>query len=158
MESIVSCQGENCNVCGGMETVSNLYNYLTGISLILAILILVIAGFFYLGCAGNQEKLTRSRLFARSAILGFGLILLGWMAIHTVALVFGFKNAGSWWQFQCTTEKPVETQNPAGKTSLILSSVTQPADYPPTFRNLADLIKNQAPQGKYWGLIPQPIL
>jgi hypothetical protein len=151
MESIVSCQGENCNVCAGIETVSNLYNYLLGISLVLAILVLVLAGFFYLGSAGNQEKLSRSRLFARSGILGFSLILIGWIIIHSLFFALGFKNAGSWWQFQCTTEKPVETRNPANRTGMILSSVTQPADYPPTFRNLADLIKSQAPQGKILG-------
>jgi hypothetical protein len=109
MENIVSCQGSDCNVCSLLETISNLYNYILGTSFALAVLILIIAGFAYLGSTGNKIFLEKSRLFLKGVLFGFVFILLGWLIIHAIIKFSGYINAGAWWQFRCNTENQQES-------------------------------------------------
>lgn len=102
--AVVSCTGANCGVCSAMETVSNLYNYFLVICFVVAVLILVIAGFTYISSGGSRVKTQKALNLLKNGIIGFSIIILGWLIIQTVIKITGYQNAGSWWQFQCGTE------------------------------------------------------
>jgi len=105
-ESAVTCSGGNCSVCGIIETVSKIYNFLTGLSFAVAVLFLALAGLVFIFGTGRRSYFQKAKIFAKNAIIGFIFVLVGWMAIHAVLFSTGFKNAGNWWQFECATEYP----------------------------------------------------
>jgi len=119
--SVVSCTGGDCGVCSALETASNIYNFILGLAFAAAFLVLVAAGLVYIFTTGRQRYLAKAKIFARNGILGFILLLASWLAIQTLFLASGYKNAGSWWQFRCesgsaTAESPWENY-PVGSLS-----------------------------------------
>jgi len=102
--SVVSCTGSDCTLCSLLETVSNVYNFFLGVSCAVAALALIIAGVNYLLNGGDWSRLQKSKYILKSGLIGFGLVLLGWVVIQSVIKAVGFENAGGWWQFQCGLE------------------------------------------------------
>jgi|GEM_PF-1724667 len=99
--SMVACSGSDCGVCSILETVSNVYNFLVGASSAVAILVLVLAGLVYIFTTGRKRYFQKAKLYARSGIIGFALVLAGWLVVRTLFFISGFENKGSWWRFQC---------------------------------------------------------
>jgi len=104
VDSTVTCSGSDCTVCGILETVGKIYNFLTGLSFAVAVLFLAMAGLVFIFGIGRKNTLIRAKEFARKAIIGFVFVLVGWLAIHAVLFSTGYKNAGNWWQFQCAVD------------------------------------------------------
>ena len=109
---LVTCSGGDCTVCGIIETVSKIYNFLTGLSFAVAVLFLALAGLvFIFGTGVRKSYFLKAKVFAKNAIIGFVFVLVGWLAIHAVLFSTGYKNAGNWWQFQCATETSTSFQS-----------------------------------------------
>ena len=147
MEPIVSCQEPGCDLCSLLETISNLYNFLVGTASAGALLGLVGAGLIYILAAGDSDKINRSRRIFKASLIGFGVVLLGWLAIHSLALVLGYKNAGRWWQFQCNKGNggvPGISENTA------YTAPSSENDLP-TFPDLASFLASREPRGKILG-------
>jgi hypothetical protein len=90
--------------------VSNVYNFFLAVSCAVAVLVLVVAGVNYLLNGGDWGRLQKSKYILKSGLVGFVLVLLGWVVIQSVVRTIGYSNAGGWWQFQCgqrETQKPV---------------------------------------------------
>ena len=60
---VVSCSGGDCTVCSILETVSQIINFLMGVSAAAAILVLVIAGFVYIFATGHKRYLEKAHVF-----------------------------------------------------------------------------------------------
>jgi len=154
MENLVSCQGVNCNLCSFFETITRLFNYLLEISFAVAVVVLIIAGFSYLGSVGNKTRLNRSRFLIKAGIFGFTLVLLGWLAIQTTVRIIGFKNAGSWWQFQCaiTDDQPKNSPSVAANNQTSKkASLKSPFDDLKTFSDLNEFLESKEKKGKIAG-------
>lgn len=106
---IISCSGSDCSICSLLETTGSVFNYLLAISFAAAVLVLVTAGIFYIFTTGRKRYLEKAKAYAGSGIIGFIMILVGWIIIHTLFSVSGYKNAGNWWQFRCETEYAADT-------------------------------------------------
>lgn len=139
--SLVSCTGGDCGVCGVLQTFSNIYNYFLGISFAVAVLILVTAGYFYIFTTGRKRYLQKAKIFAKNGIIGFVLILVGWVVIHTLFYLSGYQN-DSWWQFSCESESAVTADYQAGS----LKSIN-------AYANIADFIAS----GNTQGIIREPV-
>lgn len=129
---IVSCTGNDCGICSLLETISNVYNFFLAVSFAVAVLVLVIAGVNYLLNGGDRNKIQKSLYILKSGIIGFTLIILGWVIIQSVVKTVGYENAGGWWQFQCATEN----ENSALEKQEL--SLTQ-ADYYKNLKTFPDL-------------------
>jgi len=110
--SVVSCTGADCSVCSMLAAVSNIYNFFLAVSFAVAVLVLIIAGVNYLLNGGDWKRLEKSKQYLKSGVIGFAVVLLGWVVIQTVIKTVGYPNAGNWWEFQCGQEN---TQKPASQ-------------------------------------------
>lgn len=102
-ETVVSCSGSDCTVCGALSTVSRVINFLMGISAVAAVLILVLAGIAYIFTTGRKRFLEKAKVFARKGVIGFGLILVSWLVIRTLFFVSGYQGINNWWSLSCET-------------------------------------------------------
>jgi hypothetical protein len=134
-----TCSGSDCTVCSILETVGRIYNFLTGLSFAVAVLFLTLAGLVYVFGTGRKAYFLKAKNFARTAIVGFVFVLVGWLAIHAVLFSTGYKNAGNWWQFQCATDSP-------GYQTVSLNSIS-------SYANVADFLASGHSQGIIKGAV-----
>jgi len=110
-EDIVSCYGSDCNFCSLLETISNVYNFLLGIVFALGVFYLIIIGLRVLLESGSSKAIKNLKDGFKYVLTGFGLILLGWLTIHTIFWASGYTNAGYWWQFKCDSGDSLAENN-----------------------------------------------
>jgi len=81
-----SSSGLNCNagttVNGLIRTV---INWLLGIAFAVAVLFLIIGGFWYITSAGNEEQAEKGKSTAVNAIIGIVIIILSYVIISVVS-------------------------------------------------------------------------
>lgn len=123
--ALVTCSGLDCTLCGLIQTVVNLFYYLTWyIAFPLAVLFLIIGGFIYIGSRGNERWMS----FAKRAIIytlgGFAASILAYMAINTLVQVVGGTNGGSVWsKFECGSDSTSKLKDlPGKKTADLMKS------------------------------------
>jgi hypothetical protein len=123
--TVVSCTGSDCSLCSLLETVSRGYNFFLAVSCAVAVLVLIVAGVNYLLNGGDWGRIQKSKYFFKSVLIGFAVVLAGWLVVQTVIKTIGYQNAGGWWEFQCGTEagqsakeQASGSQNPAYYDSL----------------------------------------
>ncbi len=116
-ESIVSCSGSDCGTCSILETISNLYNFILGTGFAVAVLALVLGGSEYILSGGNPRLFGKAKRFTRAAVLGFAFLLCGWLIVHSVISVTGFKGSFLWWNFECVDDVSLNSRNGLPKNS-----------------------------------------
>jgi|GEM_PF-6804097 len=99
-ESLTTCGGLDCNICSLLATVSKTISYLLIISAALAVFLVVISGFLYIGSFGGKFLLEKAKRYFRLVVLGFFIILVSWITINTILWLSGF-GGGKWWNFEC---------------------------------------------------------
>lgn len=137
---VVSCSGSDCTVCSIIQTVSSIYNFITGLSFAVAVLFLTLSGLVYIFGTGRKSYFLKAKSYARNVILGFIFVLVGWVAIHAVLYSTGYKNIGSWWQFQCGVDSAASYQPVSLKS---LSS----------YSNLGDFLASGSQKGSIKGTV-----
>lgn len=81
---IVPCT-DNCTLCDLWHLASNIINFLTfNLSIPLASLLLVIAGFIFLISGGSQEKVSLAKRILTNTIIGLAIIFCSWLLIDTL--------------------------------------------------------------------------
>ncbi len=75
---------EQCQACDAVELVQNIINFLVYIASFLAVLIFSWAGLIYVTAAGNPGKLGKAHQMFTDVLLGFIVVLAGWLVIDTV--------------------------------------------------------------------------
>ncbi len=103
-EGIVGCSGGDCGTCSLLETISNIYNFLLGTGFAVAVLVLVLAGSEYVLSGGNTRLFNKAKKFARAGVFGFIFLLIGWLIVHLVVSITGFKDSYLWWNFECVDD------------------------------------------------------
>jgi len=142
-ESIVSCTGSDCDLCHLLETVSNIYNFVLGIVFAVAVLFLIVSGFQILMSGGKRDLVKQAKSRLKVTLIGFGFILLGWLAIHTLFLSTGYTNAGSWWEFKCREAETIAVTD---------QSTYYPEDYDVSeYSSLSQFLTSQDAKGKISG-------
>ncbi len=108
--SLVTCQGPNCDLCSLFETITATYNFFLAVSSVVAILAVIIAGLNYILSAGNRNLFRQSANLLKSGLIGFAVIITGWIVTNSLIISLGPKNSGSWWQFRCSSDNQETTQ------------------------------------------------
>ncbi len=81
------CQGTglNCQQTNATALIKTVINWLLGIALAIAVLFLIVGGFWYITSAGNEETAEKGKGTVINAIIGIVIIILSWVIINVVA-------------------------------------------------------------------------
>ncbi|MFH1183325.1 MAG: pilin [Candidatus Moraniibacteriota bacterium] len=148
MGQFITCGGLDCSICSLLETTSNIFRWLLGISAILASLFLIIGGVFYLFSQGNKNYFDIAKRTTTYSILGFVFSLIAFISVHTTIWVVTAENNGQWWKFKCVVNTKVLTQNGAnsGNSSSNPMLLTEKQDNSSILTNISGL-NNLSDQG-----------
>lgn len=86
----LNCTAGQNGINGLIRTV---INWLLGIAFGVAVLFLIIGGFWYITSAGNEETAEKGKNTAINAIIGIVIIILSWVIVNVVSSFVG--GAGS---------------------------------------------------------------
>ena len=81
------CQGTglNCQATSVNGLIKTVINWLLGIAFGVAVLFLIIGGFWYITSAGNEETAEKGKGTAINAIIGIVIIILSFVIINVIA-------------------------------------------------------------------------
>ena len=82
-----NCEGTglNCRTTDANALIKNVINWLLGIAFGVAVLFLIIGGFWYITSAGNEETAEKGKSTAINAIIGIVIIILSYVIVNVVA-------------------------------------------------------------------------
>lgn len=80
------------------------------------------AGVMYVVSAGDESMMTSAKNFLRAALVGFAVVLGGWLIVNVTLWAIAAKGdlgikKESWWKFTCSTQSSSSTGSPQGVTS-----------------------------------------
>jgi len=91
-----SSTGLNCTAGTSVNTlIRTVINWLLGISFAVAVLFLIIGGFWYITSAGNEETAEKGKGTAINAIIGIVIIILSYVIINVVSNLVTNTNVSS---------------------------------------------------------------
>jgi len=82
-----SFAGLNCNAANGTLTglITTVINWMLALAGLIAVLFLIIGGFWYITSAGNEETAEKGKNTAINAIIGIVIIVLSYVIVNVVA-------------------------------------------------------------------------
>lgn len=83
-QSIVPCDGINCNVCHIATLAQRILNTAVYLAVILAAILFAWAGWVFLTAAGSTEKLGKAKSVFGNVFVGLIIILIGWIVVDTI--------------------------------------------------------------------------
>lgn len=86
-QGLVPCSGPECDLCSLVSLAHNLMNFLVIVSVIIATIMFMWAGFMYLTHADNPGKRTEGTKIFVNVFIGLIAILAAWLIVDTVMKV-----------------------------------------------------------------------
>jgi len=83
---LVSCQN-NCTVCDFLQTIDNLLRFLTEISFVLAVAVIVYGAFNIMTAGGNSAKYEAGKSSVTISLTGIVIVLISWVFIHQLLFI-----------------------------------------------------------------------
>ena len=77
--------GLNCGTTDANALIKNVINWMLGIAFGLAVLFLIVGGFWYITSAGNEETAEKGKNTAINAIIGIIIIILSYVIVNVVS-------------------------------------------------------------------------
>lgn len=106
----VPCEGGGCNVCQVVDMANELISWLIGISVLIAVMLMVVAGFRLMMSQGNQEAMQKAKSMAVNVVIGFILILSAWLIVDTILKLLTKKGGlDDWGIVECFVQKVPES-------------------------------------------------
>lgn len=81
---LVACSGTDCDLCTLVDTIDNVIDFLVRMSVILATLLLAIAGFKLVFSRGNPSALAKAKEYLINICIGVLIMLAGWTLVDTL--------------------------------------------------------------------------
>lgn len=117
-------QATACNLCDLGRLVQGIINFLIGLAIPAAALLIAWAGVLYFTAGGDTGKYAKAIGIFKHVILGFVLALTGWLIVQTVLYaVFKDSYYRGWNNIQCSDNRP---------RSAPISSILNPLNAPAT--------------------------
>lgn len=89
-------QGLNCNAGTDVNSfIRTVINWVLGITFGVAVLFLIIGGFWYITSAGNEETATKGKSTVINAIIGIIIIVLSYVIVNVVSNLVASGGTGS---------------------------------------------------------------
>jgi len=97
---------EQCQFCHLFVLFNNVVDYLlTCLAPIIAVLMLVIGGFYFLIAGPSPARVGRAKSIVTTAIIGITIIMISWVFINTFFTYIGiakWTGLGTWWEIDCS--------------------------------------------------------
>jgi len=101
VNTIVTCNGLDCNICSLFKVVTNLFDWLLFVSAAAAIFFVAIGGLIYIGARGREDWMSQAKRTVIWAISGFAFVLLAHLSIRVSFKIMGATNQGMFDKFEC---------------------------------------------------------
>lgn len=94
-----------CKFCHLFVLINNVINFiLTRLTPIVATLMLVIGGGYYMAAGANQNHLKTAQEIFKATVVGLLVISMSWIFLNTFLSFMGvseWTGIGTWWQINC---------------------------------------------------------
>lgn len=120
-QGLVTCEGVDCNFCTFAEMVNNIVQWLVAILTLVAVMLMVYAGFKLVTSAGDTSAVQEAKKLLTNVIIGFVIILAAWTLVDTLikALASDEVEVGVWRPIHCgTIYQPPDRLSPMGTNSI----------------------------------------
>jgi hypothetical protein len=105
-----------CTLCHLLILIQNITNWILMVMTYIAFAVLVAMGILYIVSTGKPQLIGMAKNGIWAALVGFAIVLLGWVAINVILMVladgtlgsdtasFSIKTNGSWFTYSCDTQ------------------------------------------------------
>lgn len=105
-----------CTLCHLLILIQNITNWIFMVMTYIAFAVLVAMGILYIVSTGKPQLTGMAKNGIWAALVGFAIVLLGWVAINVILMVladgalgtdtasFAVKTNGSWFEYKCDTQ------------------------------------------------------
>ena len=95
-----------CQLCHIFVLFDNIINFLWPVTLVLAILMIVVAGMMFVFGGGNPKTLNNARELLKATGLGLLMVFGAWIIVNTLMMFAGVATwtglNGGWWSIPCS--------------------------------------------------------
>lgn len=118
-----------CTLCHLLVLIRNITTWIFMVMTYIAFAVLVAMGILYIVSTGNTQLISMAKNGIWAALVGFAIVLLGWVAINVILMVladgalgtdtaaFSFKTNGSWFTYSCDAKSKYVRTGIDGVTS-----------------------------------------
>lgn len=92
-QALCNGTGLNCQSTSVNGLIQTVIDWLLGIAFALAVLFLIIGGFWYITSAGNEETAEKGKSTAINAIIGIVIIILSYVIINVISNLVASPNS-----------------------------------------------------------------
>jgi hypothetical protein len=82
--NFIPCKGPDCTFCDLVTLINTLIRFFIYISVPLAVISFIYAGFLYMTAQGNPGQITKAHGFFTKTLWGFVIILSAWLIVYTI--------------------------------------------------------------------------
>lgn len=87
------------SLCGLLQLVQNIMDFLTTLAVPLAVVFVIYAGFRLLAAAGSETSIKAGKDAIKAVVIGLVIVFGSWLLVNTVMQLFGV--GGGWGNIQC---------------------------------------------------------
>ena len=98
---LVPCNGPDCTTCHAVQLANNVVNFLITILSVLAVIVMVYAGFKMVISGGNTEAWEDAKKKFFNVIIGFIIVLAAWLIVDTILEVLTDQGLDAWGSVLC---------------------------------------------------------
>lgn len=116
---------DRCNICHIVQLIQNALSFLITISVMIATLMFVYAGFLYLTAGGSPEKIKSATKIFTNVFIGLVFVLGAFLIVDTIMKTFYNENTsfGPWNEIECPTpQAPRSVSKPSSNDSSVVST------------------------------------
>lgn len=113
---------ESCGMCHIVQLIQNVLSFLVTVSVMIATLMFVYAGFLYLTAGGSPDKIKSATKIFTNVGIGFVFVLGAFLIVDTIMKVFYNENTsfGPWNEIECSSpSRPVSNSAQVTNNSYI---------------------------------------
>jgi len=110
---LVPCTND-CNLCYLLVGISNIFQWLMGALLVIAVLLgITVAGLAFMISGAFPSILAFAKNTLTTTLKGLILALIAWLIINGIMNIVGYKHpyGGHWWEFNCSTSSSVPSSS-----------------------------------------------
>ena len=102
---LVPCNGPECQACHFVQLGTNVLEWLVGALTVASAIVIMYAGFKMLTAGGSQGQISEAKQLMSNTIIGFLLLLGGWLIVDTVMKTFVNEEVtGPWQEVVCVAQ------------------------------------------------------
>lgn len=98
---LVTCGGTDCTFCDFASTVNNVIQFIITVMILIAVLMLVVAGFKLVTSRGNTSAAEAAKKMIFNVVIGIVIVLAAWVLVDTIIKALAGSDLGVWNPIEC---------------------------------------------------------